>query len=117
MFRFRLFIIISLFFTACRQKQTLSTANEQVVTAKEQKAEAQKVMIAVGGDVRVPQRIPWSPELTLMQALGLAGGTGWNQHSAYIIRDEKRILYKLRPIVKDPTLDPKLQPGDKVEVP
>lgn len=88
--------------------------NSKPAAKKEQN---QNASIIVHAGVRAPQRIPWSPNLTLMQAIRIAGGSGWNQSSAFVIRDGKRLPFRLQPISKDPALDPKLLSSDQVELP
>ena len=79
---------------------------------------SQERMVTIGGGVRSPQRISWSADLTLMGAIGMAGGVTWDTvHHVNIIRGNERISVDLTAITRKGATDPKLQPGDKVEVP
>ena len=66
----------------------------------------------------MPQHIPWSPDLTLLSAIDLCGGVAWKDpHKVRITRGGERIEIRMRPILKKQEPDPKLQAGDKIEVP
>jgi hypothetical protein len=78
----------------------------------------QKRMVTISGGVRSPQRISWSSNLTLMGAIGRAGGVTWDTvHRVTIVRGKERISVDLTAITRKGGTDPKLQPGDEVEVP
>jgi polysaccharide export outer membrane protein len=75
--------------------------------------------VSFSGGVRNPQRLSWSPDLTLSSGLGICGGLGDFGHfnGIAIVREGKRIgTYNFKEIVKDPSKDPKLLPGDQVIV-
>ena len=77
-------------------------------------------VVAVTGGVRSPQRLPWTANLTLRTAVNLCGGIGdfGNGKGVRHIRDGKlNGVYDLKKLQKDLTLDPKLLPGDQVDVP
>jgi protein involved in polysaccharide export with SLBB domain len=71
--------------------------------------------ILVRGAVRGPGKFPWSPNLTLTGAISAAGGFS-GSGSAKIIGDGKAQTYSTKAIRKAPSLDPKLQPGDIIDV-
>lgn len=75
--------------------------------------------VNVGGSVRAPGRIPYTPDLTLMSAINAAGG--FNDFSdkkrVRLVHESKAQIFDTRKIFKDPTLDPKVFPGDQIEVP
>jgi polysaccharide export outer membrane protein len=75
--------------------------------------------VTIGGGVRAPQRMAWSPDLTLMSAIQVAGGLGdWGSYNKIrLIRNGQQQVIDGRKFVKDPSLDPKLMPGDQVIVP
>jgi polysaccharide export outer membrane protein len=75
--------------------------------------------VVIGGGVRAPQRLAWSPDLTLRSAVELAGGlTDWGSWKGIrLIRDGKPTVYDARKFDRDPAQDPKLLPGDQVIVP
>jgi polysaccharide export outer membrane protein len=76
-------------------------------------------IVSVSGGVRQPQRLPWSPDLTLSSAIGNCAGLSdfGSGKGIRIIREGKIAgLYNLAEIQKDPSKDPKLLPGDQVVV-
>ncbi len=81
-------------------------------------APAEAKFVSVTGGVREPRRIPWSSDLTLISALTACGGFDWRApKQVVILRGTERIVVSLRSILKDKEAYPKLQPGDKIEVP
>ncbi|MGB8170840.1 MAG: polysaccharide biosynthesis/export family protein [Chthoniobacteraceae bacterium] len=76
-------------------------------------------VVTIGGGVRAPQRLVWSPDLTLRSAIDLAGGlSDWGSlRGVRIIRNSQQTSYDARKFDKDPSLDPKLLPGDQIVVP
>jgi polysaccharide export outer membrane protein len=75
--------------------------------------------VSVSGGVRQPQRLLWTPDMSLSSAVGNAGGVGdfGNKNKIMLIREGKAIgPYSLPELEKDPSRDPKLQPGDQVNV-
>ncbi len=76
-------------------------------------------VVTIGGAVRAPQRLVWSPDLTLRSAVDLAGGLSeWGTlKGVRIIRNGQQTSYDGRKFDKDPSLDPKLLPGDQIVVP
>jgi polysaccharide export outer membrane protein len=78
----------------------------------------QSRFITVGGGVRAPQTIAWTPDLNLSTAIKRAGGQSdfGNIKKIKVIRDGKTTRYNLKKRDKDPTQNPKLLPGDEVEV-
>ena len=76
--------------------------------------------VSVSGGVRSPQRLQWSPDVTLSSAIGDCGGFTDFAHGNKIslVRDRKIVgVYRLRDLQKEPARDPKLLPGDQVIVP
>ena len=75
--------------------------------------------VDVGGDVRAPQRVPFTPDLTVLGAITASGGfTEYaNQSQVKLLRDGKVTVINIKEVRKDPTKDIKLKPGDKIEVP
>lgn len=71
----------------------------------------------VGGDVRAPNRIGWSADMTLLGAISSCGGfSEFAGDTINLIRDGKVIKYSRKKLQRDPALDPRLQPGDRIEV-
>lgn len=78
--------------------------------------EAQTRFVTVGGTVRAPNRIPWAPDLTLLTALSAAGGdSDFAGDKVELIRGGKKALYSKKKIQKDPSQDPRIMPGDRIE--
>jgi protein involved in polysaccharide export with SLBB domain len=76
--------------------------------------------VSVSGGVRAPQRLIWTADMTLTSAVGNAGGVSdfGNPNKIILIREGKRLgPYSLKELGKDPSRDPKLLPGDQVNVP
>jgi polysaccharide export outer membrane protein len=76
--------------------------------------------VSVSGGVRAPQRLQWSPDLTLASSIGNAGGIGdfGDQKKVRLVREGKVLgVFNLKQFVNDPASDPKLLPGDQVIVP
>ena len=75
--------------------------------------------VDVGGDVRAPQRVPFTPDLTVLGAINAAGGfTEYaDQSKVRLLRDGQVTMINIREVRKDPTKDLRLKPGDKLEVP
>jgi polysaccharide export outer membrane protein len=75
--------------------------------------------VNVGGSVRNPSRVPFTEDITLLTAINAAGGfTDFaDQKRVRLLRGNQVTVFDIRKFRKDPSLDVKLQPGDKVEVP
>jgi polysaccharide export outer membrane protein len=74
--------------------------------------------VTIGGGVRQPQRLPWTPDLTARSAIDLAGGTTdfGTLKGLKLIREGKVTVYDGRKFENDPSLDPRLLPGDQLIV-
>ena len=73
-------------------------------------------VVTIRGDVRAPGRIAWVPGFTLLAAYSASGGaSGWDDNFT-ITRAGKVTHYSRKSIRTDPKLDPKLEPGDLIEV-
>ncbi len=73
--------------------------------------------VVIGGNVRGPSRMPWSPDLTLMSAIAAAGGPGdFASDKVNLIRGGKITLYSYKKLKKDPSQDPRLLPSDQVDL-
>ena len=73
--------------------------------------------VTIGGNVRVPGRTQWSADLTLMSAISDHGGPGdFAGDKINLIRSGAITVYRFKQLQKDPKLDPKLLPGDQVDL-
>jgi len=75
--------------------------------------------VNVGGAVRLPMRVPFTEDLTLLASINAAGGFNdfADQKRVRLLRRNDVKVYDIRKFRRDPSLDVKLQPGDRVEVP
>jgi protein involved in polysaccharide export with SLBB domain len=74
--------------------------------------------VIVGGAVRQPGRVPFTPDLTLTSTINAAGGFNEfaNQKQVRLTRGGKTSVFDFRQLRKNPGSDPKILPGDQVEV-
>lgn len=74
--------------------------------------------VNVGGEVRLPQRVQYTPDLTVLAAVTAAGGfTEYaSQTRVRLYRGMEVVKVDMRKIRKDPGNDIPLQPGDTIEV-
>jgi polysaccharide export outer membrane protein len=75
--------------------------------------------VNVGGAVRLPSRVPFTEDMTLLTAINAAGGFNdfADQRHVRLLRGSEATVYDVRKFRKDPSQDVKLRPGDRVEVP
>jgi protein involved in polysaccharide export with SLBB domain len=75
----------------------------------------------IGGRVNYPGQKMFQPGITLLQAILAAGGTTRQENAVEISRAGadgrlSTVLYRLKEIKGGAVEDPKLQPGDRVEI-
>lgn len=75
--------------------------------------------VYIGGEVQRPGRIPWSPDLTLAKAVQSAGGfTLYAKESRVTLtRDRQAYDFDVKLAQRQPEEDPRLFPGDSIQVP
>ncbi len=75
--------------------------------------------VNIAGDVRSPQRVAYTPDLTLLKAITAAGDfTEYaNQKKVRLLRGGERLIVDIKKIRDNPSLDIPLKPGDDVYVP
>jgi polysaccharide export outer membrane protein len=75
--------------------------------------------VYIGGEVSHPGRIVWTPDLTLTKAIQSAGGFTLYAKEARVTLIRERIAYDIDAALaqKKPDQDPRLVPGDSVQVP
>ena len=75
--------------------------------------------VNVGGSVRIPSRVPFTEDMTLLTAISAAGGFNdfADQRHVRLLRGSEVTVYDVRKFRKDPSQDVRLRPGDKIEVP
>jgi len=93
--------------------------DKKIYTAVEISVSVTERYVYVGGEVEKPGRIVWTPDLTAAKAVQAAGG-----FSLYAKKDKvgvvrNQVLYQLdiKLAQADPSQDPRLEPGDSIEVP
>jgi protein involved in polysaccharide export with SLBB domain len=76
-------------------------------------------LVDLEGDVRSPQRVRYTPDLTLLGAISAAGGfTDFaDQTKVSILRNGSRTFVNVKKVRQNIEADPALQPGDKISVP
>lgn len=74
--------------------------------------------INVTGEVVTPQRLPYTPGMTLMNAInGCSGFTGYaDKKHIKLTRGGKVLIFDALEILKNPSRDFKLLPGDQIVV-
>lgn len=74
-------------------------------------------LITVGGQVRAPQRIYWSADMTVMSALNAAGGPAeFAGDKIRVTREKKLQMFSRKRLLKKPEEDPRVFPGDQIEL-
>ena len=75
--------------------------------------------VYVGGEVQRPGRIIWTPDLTVAKAVQSAGGfTLYAKETAVsLIREKNAYPIDVKLAQKNPAQDPRLVPGDSLQVP
>jgi len=75
--------------------------------------------VNVGGEVKAPQRVPFTADLTVLGSINAAGGFSpfADQRKVRVLRGNEVILIDVKKIRANPSLDFQLQPGDRIEVP
>jgi|SRR5271165_26177 len=92
---------------------------KKIYTSVDISASVTERYVYVGGEVEKPGRIIWTPDLTASKAIQAAGGFTLyaKQDKVGVVRNQ--ILYELdiRLAQRNPSQDPKLEPGDSIQVP
>lgn len=75
--------------------------------------------VNVSGDVRAPQRVPYTPDLTIMSAVAACGGfTEYaDQKKVSLMRNGEVQIVNFRDLRQKPKDDIHLKPGDNIFVP
>jgi protein involved in polysaccharide export with SLBB domain len=81
--------------------------------------QAQTRFVNVGGEVKTPQRVPFTADLTILGSINAAGGFSpyANQRKVRLLRGNQVMIVDVKKIRADPSLDLQVQPGDRIEVP
>ncbi len=75
--------------------------------------------VYVGGEVVRPGRIVWTPDLTVAKAIQSAGGFTLyaKETRVSLVREQKPYDLDVKLAQKNPAQDPRLMPGDSIQVP
>jgi polysaccharide biosynthesis/export protein VpsN len=81
--------------------------------------QTQARFVNVGGEVKSPERVPYTADLTVLASINAAGGfTPYaDQRRVRLLRSTQVTIVDVKKIRANPSLDLPLQPGDKIEVP
>jgi polysaccharide export outer membrane protein len=79
----------------------------------------QSRFVNVGGEVKAPQRIPYTADLTVLSSINAAGGFSpfADQRKVRLLRGNEVMIIDVKKIRANPSLDIGVQPGDRIEVP
>jgi len=75
--------------------------------------------VNVGGEVKSPQRVAYTPDLTVLAAINAAGGFSAfaDQRRVRLLRSDQVIMVDVHKVRSTPSLDVAVEPGDRIEVP
>lgn len=75
--------------------------------------------VYIGGEVAHPGRIVWTPDLTAAKAIQSAGGFTLyaKETRVSLVRDQQTYDIDVKLAQKNPSQDPRLVPGDSLQVP
>jgi protein involved in polysaccharide export with SLBB domain len=75
--------------------------------------------VNVGGAVKIPQRITYKPDLTVLTTINAAGGfaSAADQQKVRLLRADEVMIIDIKKIRANPSIDIPVQPGDRIEVP
>jgi polysaccharide export outer membrane protein len=95
---------------AYRDQKIFSTPNVTII--------AQPRFINVNGEVRAPQRVQFTNDLTVLGAVSACGGfTDYaDRGNISILRNKKIIRFNAKEAQRNPAMDLSLLPGDQIEV-
>jgi polysaccharide export outer membrane protein len=74
--------------------------------------------VYVGGEVEKPGRIVWTPDLTAAKAIQAAGGFTLyaKEDKVGVVRNQSLYVLDIKLAQKNPSQDPRLEPGDSIQV-
>jgi len=92
---------------------------KKIYTAVDVSVNVTERFVYVGGEVVHPGRIVWTPDLTLTKAVQTAGGFTLYAKEAKVslVRDKAAYDINVQLAQKNPAQDPRLIPGDSIQVP
>ena len=92
---------------------------KRIYTAVDVSVSVTERFVYVGGEVQRPGRIVWTPDLTAAKAIQSAGGFSLyaKETAVSLVREKGAYTIDVKLAQKDPTQDPRLMPGDSLQVP
>jgi protein involved in polysaccharide export with SLBB domain len=73
--------------------------------------------VTIGGNVRAPSRLQWSADLSVLSSLSACGGpSDFAGDRINLIRSGQLATYSYKKLKKNPADDPRLNPGDQVDL-
>ena len=93
--------------------------NRRIYTSVDVSIVVTERFVYVGGEVQRPGRIGWTPDLTVAKAIQAAGGFTLyaKENAVSLVRDQAAYSVDVKAARKDPSRDPRLVPGDSLQVP
>ncbi|MFT3870286.1 MAG: polysaccharide biosynthesis/export family protein [Nibricoccus sp.] len=101
------------------QKIRETYVSKKIYTTVDVAVSVTERFVYVGGEVTRPGRIVWTPDLTLTKAVQAAGGFSLYAKETRINLVRDRVAYPIDAHLaqKSPMEDPRLMPGDSIQVP
>jgi polysaccharide export outer membrane protein len=101
------------------QKIREAYVSKKIYTTVDVSVSVTERYVYVGGEVVRPGRIIWTPDLTATKAVQAAGGFTLYAKEAHINLVRDRVAYDIDAMLaqKSPMEDPRLMPGDSIQVP
>jgi polysaccharide export outer membrane protein len=92
---------------------------KKIYTAVDVSVSVTERYVYVGGEVGKPGRIVWTPDLTVTKAVQAAGGFSLyaKEGKLTLVRDQRAYELNARLAQQNPAQDPRLMPGDSLQVP
>jgi polysaccharide export outer membrane protein len=73
--------------------------------------------VTIGGNVRQANRLQWTADLTLLSAISACGGPGdFAGDRVNLVRSGQIVTYSFKKLKRNPADDPRLNPGDSVDL-
>ena len=92
--------------------------SQKIYTSVEISVSVTERYVYVGGEVEKPGRIIWTPDLTAAKAIESAGGFTLyaKEDKVSVVRNQLLYPIDIKLAQKDPSQDPRLEPGDSIQV-
>lgn len=92
--------------------------NKRIYTTVDVSVSVTERYVYVGGEVQRPGRIVWTPDLTAAKAIQSAGGFSLyaKENAVSLVREKNAYTIDVELAQKNPEQDPRLVPGDSLQV-